>query len=81
MDNGSVKELLRYIVQSLVKDPDAISIEEVEAGDTVTLQLRVAPEDMGKVIGRQGRIVKEIRVLMKAVAQRKGKKVSVEIMD
>ncbi len=81
MDNGSVKELLRYIVQSLVKDPDAISIEEVETGDTVTLQLRVAPEDMGKVIGRQGRIAKEIRALVKAHGLRDGRKVMVDILD
>ena len=54
---------------------------ETQEGDELTLQLRVAPEDMGKVIGRQGRVVKEIRVLMKAVAQRQGKKVSVEILD
>ena len=49
-------------------------------GETV-LELRVAPEDMGKVIGRQGRIAKEIRTLMRSVAQRQGKKVSVEIVD
>ena len=53
---------------------------DVAEGETV-FEVRVAEGDMGKVIGRQGRIVKEIRVLMKAVAQRKGKKVSVEIMD
>ena len=88
-----MKELLTYIVQNLVEKPDEVSVTEREAngetvfevrvaeGDELTLQLRVAPEDMGKVIGRQGRIVKEIRILMKAVAQRKGKKVSVEIMD
>ena len=53
---------------------------DVAEGETV-FEVRVAEGDMGKVIGRQGRIVKEIRILMKAVAQRKGKKVSVEIMD
>ena len=76
-----MKDLLLYIARSLVEHPDQVSVTEVEEGDELTLQLRVAPEDMGKVIGRQGRIVKEIRILMKAVAQRKGKKVSVEIMD
>ena len=60
-----MKELLTYVAQNLVEHPE----------------VRVADGDMGKVIGRQGRIVKEIRILMKAVAQRKGKKVSVEIMD
>ena len=54
---------------------------EREANGETVCEVRVADGDMGKVIGRQGRIVKEIRILMKAVAQRKGKKVSVEIMD
>ena len=76
-----MKELLLYIARSLVQHPDQVTVTEVETGDELTLELRVAPEDMGRVIGRQGRIVKEIRILMKAVAQRKGKKVSVEIMD
>lgn len=76
-----MKDLLLYIARSLVEHPDQVSVTEVEEGDELTLQLRVAPEDMGKVIGRQGRVVKEIRVLMKAVAQRQGKKVSVEILD
>ena len=53
----------------------------VEAGDTVTLQLRVAPEDMGKVIGRQGRIAKEIRALVKAHGLRDGRKIMVDILD
>ena len=81
MENQSVKELLAYIVRNLVQNPDAIDIQTVEAGDTVTLQLRVAPEDMGKVIGRQGRIAKEIRTLVRAYAQRTGVKVSVDICD
>ena len=76
-----MKDLLLYIARSLVEHPDQVSVTEVEEGDELTLQLRVAPEDMGKVIGRQGRVVREIRVLMKAVAQRQGKKVSVEILD
>lgn len=76
-----MKDLLLYIARSLVEHPEQVSVTEVEEGDELTLQLRVAPEDMGKVIGRQGRVVKEIRVLMKAVAQRQGKKVSVEILD
>ena len=76
-----MKELLTYVAQNLVEHPEQVSVAEVEGDGETVLELRVAPEDMGKVIGRQGRIVKEIRVLMKAVAQRKGKKVSVEIMD
>ena len=76
-----MKELLTYIVQNLVEKPDEVSVTEREANGETGFEVRVADGDMGKVIGRQGRIVKEIRILMKAVAQRKGKKVSVEIMD
>ena len=76
-----MKELMTYIVQNLVEKPDEVSVTEREANGETVFEVRVADGDMGKVIGRQGRIVKEIRILMKAVAQRKGKKVSVEIMD
>ena len=76
-----MKELLTYIVQSLVEKPDEVSVTEHETGGETVFEVRVAPGDMGKVIGRQGRIVKQIRILMRAVAQKKGKKVSVEIMD
>ncbi|MCC8048070.1 MAG: KH domain-containing protein [Oscillospiraceae bacterium] len=76
-----MKELLTYIVQNLVGNPDGVSVTEREAGGETVFEVRVADGDMGKVIGRQGRIVKEIRILMRAVAQRKGKRVSVEIMD
>lgn len=76
-----MKELLTYIVQNLVEKPDEVSVTEREANGETVFEVRVADGDMGKVIGRQGRIVKEIRILMKAVAQRKGKKASVEIMD
>lgn len=76
-----MKELLTYIIQSLVENPDEVSVTERKAEGETVFEVRVAEGDMGKVIGRQGRVVKEIRVLMKAVAQRKGKKVSVEIMD
>ena len=76
-----MKELLTYIVQNLVEKPDEVSVTEREANGETVFEVRVADGDMGKVIGRQGRIAREIRILMKAVAQRKGKKVSVEIMD
>ena len=77
-----MKELLTYIVvQSLVDDPTQVSVTERKADGEIIFEVRVADGDMGKVIGRNGRIVKQIRILMRAVAQRKGKKVSVEIMD
>ena len=76
-----MKDLLVYIAQNLVEHPQTVDVQETEADGNVVLELRVDPSDMGKVIGRQGRIAKEIRTLMRAVAQRQGKKVSVEIMD
>ncbi|MBS5143915.1 MAG: KH domain-containing protein [Butyricicoccus pullicaecorum] len=76
-----MKELLTYIVANLVSQPDAISITESIEGDEVTYALHVAPEDMGRVIGRHGRIAKEIRTLMKAAGNRENKKVSVDICD
>ena len=76
-----MKELLTYIAQNLVDHPDAVSVSEREGDGETVLELRVAPDDMGKVIGRQGRIAKEIRALMRSVAQRQGGKVSVEIID
>ncbi|MCI8856835.1 MAG: KH domain-containing protein [Clostridiaceae bacterium] len=76
-----MKELLTYIVRNLVNDPDSITITETVQDDSVVYELRVAPEDMGRVIGRHGRIAKEIRTLMKATGNRENKKVSVEILD
>ena len=76
-----MKELLTYVAQHLVEHPEAVSVSERQEDGETLLELRVAPEDMGKVIGRQGRIAKEIRTLMRSVAQRQGKKVSVEIVD
>ncbi|MCI5993954.1 MAG: KH domain-containing protein [Clostridiales bacterium] len=77
-----MKELLLYMAKSLVDNPDSVRVDEIEGdGDTTVLELRVAPEDMGKLIGRQGRIAREIRTIIKSVAQRTGKKVTVEIVD
>ena len=76
-----MKDLLTYIAQNLVEHPQAVDVQETETDGNVVLELRVDPSDMGMVIGRQGRIAKEIRTLMRSVAQRQGKKVSVEIMD
>ena len=78
---AGMKELLTYIARNLVDHPDAVSVTEHKGESEPVLELRVAPEDMGKVIGRQGRIAKEIRTLMRSVAQRQGTKVSVEIVD
>lgn len=76
-----MKDLLLYIARNLVDNPDAVSVTETQGSQELTLELRVAPEDMGKVIGRQGRIAKEIRTVVRSRAQREGVKVSVDIMD
>ena len=76
-----MKELLLYMAKNLVDDPEAVTVTEVEGDDGKVLELRVAEGDMGKVIGRQGRIAKEIRTIIKTVAQRTGEQVTVEIVD
>ena len=81
MELNCVKEMLAYIVENLVEHPEEIVIEQVENHDTVVFQLKVAPSDMGKVIGRQGRIAKEIRAILKAAGLKEHKKVLVDILD
>lgn len=76
-----MKDLLLYIAQNLVDNPEQVQVTERDEGDEIVFELRVAPGDMGKVIGRYGKIAKEIRVLMRSVAQKMGKRVSVDIVD
>ena len=76
-----MKELLLYMAKNLVDDPDAVTVTEISGEDGTILELHVAPGDMGKVIGRQGRIAKEIRTIVKTVAQRTGEKITVDIVD
>ena len=76
-----MKDLLIYVAKNLVDNPDEVSVNTIENDDSVTFELRVAQEDMGKVIGRQGRIAKEIRTLMKAAGLKEDKKVTVDIVD
>lgn len=75
-----MNELVELLVKSLVDKPDQVSVQAVEGDRSTVLELRVAPEDMGKVIGKQGRIAKAIRTIVKAAASKEGKKVIVEIM-
>lgn len=76
-----MKELLLYMAKSLVEHPEAVSVTQTQNEDGTLLELRVAPGDMGKVIGRQGRIAKEIRTIVKTVAQHNGQRVTVDIVD
>ena len=75
-----MKQLVEYIARSLVDDPGAVSVTEINGDKSLILELRVAPDDMGKVIGKQGKIAKAIRTLTKATAAKEGKRVSVEIL-
>ena len=76
-----MKELLLYMAKNLVDDPEAVTVTESSDEEGKVLELHVSESDMGKVIGRQGRIAKEIRTIIKTVAQRTGEKVTVEIVD
>lgn len=76
-----MKELLEYIAKSLVDYPADVTVNETESGSTTVLELRVNESDMGKVIGKQGRIAKSIRAVIKAAASRENKKAVVEIMQ
>jgi hypothetical protein len=74
-------ELVEYIAKSLVDNPDQVTVNEVEGSQSLILELKVAPEDMGKVIGKQGRIAKAIRTVVKAAATKENKRVIVEIIQ
>ena len=77
-----MKELLEVIAKALVNSPDDVSVaERTEEDGTIVLELSVAPEDMGKVIGKKGRIAKAIRTVVKTAAQKKNQKVFVDIVD
>lgn len=75
-----MKETLTTIIKSLVAEESAISINEVEGEKTVTYEVRVAQSDMGKVIGKDGRIAKAIRTIMKALAAKDSKKITIEFI-
>ena len=76
-----MKELVEVIAKALVDNPDEVSVNEKKEGRTTVLELHVADGDMGKVIGKQGRIAKAIRAVVKAAAAKEDKKVIVDIMD
>jgi predicted RNA-binding protein YlqC (UPF0109 family) len=76
-----MKELVEVIAKALVENPEAVVVTERDSDRTTIIELSVAPEDMGKVIGKQGRIAKAIRSVVKAAASRSDKKVVVDIID
>lgn len=75
-----MKELVEVIAKALVTNPDQVSVVAAEENGATVYELRVSPEDMGKIIGKQGRIAKALRTVVKAAATRENKKVSVEIV-
>jgi predicted RNA-binding protein YlqC (UPF0109 family) len=76
-----VRELVEFLARSLVEDPDAVSVEEVEENGDVVLEITVADDDLGRVIGRGGRIANALRTIAKAGATRSERRVIVEILE
>ena len=76
-----MKDSLETIITSLVNDPSSVSINEVDGEKAIIFEVKVAESDMGKVIGREGRIAKAIRTIMKSLAAKEAKKVNVEFID
>ena len=75
-----MKQLIEYLVKALVDEPDQVDIQEVPGEEATTYEVRVAPDDLGKVIGKQGRIANALRTVAKAAAMKEKKKVYVEIV-
>ena len=76
-----MKELVQVIAKSLVDNPSEVHVNEIQGEQDLILELRVAPEDMGKVIGKQGKVAKAIRTVVKAASLNVDKKIVVEILD
>ncbi len=76
-----MRELVSFLAKALVDNPDQVEVREIEGEKAVIYEVRVAPDDMGKIIGKQGRIVKAMRTVVKAAAAREGKRVMVEILQ
>lgn len=81
MNTVNMKEFIEYIVRSLVDDPSQVRVTEVEGANTFIFELRVAPEDMGRVIGKGGRVANAMRTLLRVVAARQGKRATLEIVS
>ena len=75
-----MKELIEYIAQSLTSNPEAVRVTETDEGDQIVIRLEVAPEDKGKVIGRQGRVAQAMRVLLRVAAVKDGTRAVLEIV-
>ena len=76
-----MKEILELIITNLVENKQEVSIEEIAEGKVVTYKVKVSKDDMGRVIGKQGRVAKSIRTVMKSVSAKEGKKVNIDFVD
>ena len=76
-----MEELLAWIARGLVDEPEAVQVERLDEGDVVVLRLHVAPDDVGKVIGRQGRVVRALRTVVRSAAARGDRRLVLEIAD
>jgi predicted RNA-binding protein YlqC (UPF0109 family) len=75
-----MKELIEYIAKSLVDDPSQVTVSEVQGANSIIIELHVASEDMGRVIGRGGRVANSMRTLLRVIAAKEGKRVTLEIV-
>ena len=76
----NLKELIEYMAKALVDDPEQVQVEEIEGTSATIYELRVGAEDMGRVIGKQGRVANAMRTLLRAAAARQGRRVTLEIV-
>jgi predicted RNA-binding protein YlqC (UPF0109 family) len=77
---SDIKELVEFMAKALVNDPDSVVVREIEGASATIYELSVAPEDMGRVIGKQGRVANAMRTLLRVAAVREGKRVTLEIV-
>ncbi len=81
MSEGRMKELVEYIAQSLVDHPERVRVEEISDARSVIYELRVAPSDMGRIIGKNGRVANAIRSLLRVACTRAGKRATLDIVE
>lgn len=77
---GHLKELTLHMARAVVNNPDEVQVEEVEGASMIVLELRVNPEDMGRIIGKEGRVANAMRTLLRTSAAKEGKRVNLEII-
>lgn len=81
MSEGRMKELVEYMAQALVDHPEQVRVEEIAGARSIIYELHVAPSDMGRVIGRNGRVVNAMRSLLRVASTRSGKRATLEIVE